>query len=198
MTDQERMTETARTAEEGMSLHEAVAACDELMQVRRRAFGQMLLYLFFLLAIVFMLVLMSVLFLECGSHGSVSSVISFLETSRAGWFAFVAVLSLVFIIVSLYRMHAREYTRLEVAKMGLLRSGVAAAVAGREDRTEVVKALVKDAFSSEAEQRGRLGKKSLESPLPGQPTSDLLTMIVNKLFQMLDDRQGTGKAEKPT
>jgi hypothetical protein len=89
------------------------------------------------------------------------------------------------VFTSLYRFHLREITKNEQYKIGFLRVRIAA---NNNDRlgfqTEVRKALADGAFDFLDGAFSRTRK--IESPLPGHPTSDIVTNIVNRIFEEIE------------
>lgn len=97
---------------------------------------------------------------------------------------FVVVLG---IFTGLYRLHMREIVKNEQHRLGFMRIRIAAVNAGRAGfDTEVRTALTKGAFDAPHEESGVLPRRKVESPLPGHPTSDLASSILNRLFEEVD------------
>lgn len=95
------------------------------------------------------------------------------------------------VFTSLYRLHLREITKNEQYKLGFLRIHIAAwtsTVEGFQD--EVRKTLTEGAFAFAAEESSGSGRKKLESPLPGHPTSDLATIVANQVMERIKNISG--------
>ena len=94
-------------------------------------------------------------------------------------YAFIGVFIVVFgVMMAIYRFHLTEISRAHQYRFGLLRIRIAANnydIPGFD--TEVRQSLTHDAFQFST------GKeKKIESPLPGHPSSDLVTIFLNKFF----------------
>lgn len=88
------------------------------------------------------------------------------------------------VLVSLYRFHLMEIARTEHYKIGFLRIRVAAINSSPGFGSEVRSALTEGAFFFESSKKSRTTK--IESPLPGHPTSDISTAIINKVFEAVE------------
>lgn len=98
-------------------------------------------------------------------------------------YVFVAVFVVVFgVMMAIYRFHLSEISRSEQLKVGFMRIRIAANNYQNEGfSTEVRTALTADAFTYQT------GKdKKIESPLPGHPSSDVGTLLVNKLIDNVE------------
>ncbi len=97
---------------------------------------------------------------------------------------FVIILS---ISTALYRFHQKEMTKNEHYKLGFLRIRIAA---NNNDKdgfgSEVRASLTSGAFTFHSEGLFDKKGKKLESPIPGHPTSELATVIVNKLLEQVE------------
>lgn len=96
----------------------------------------------------------------------------------------VLVSILIGVLVSLYRFHLLEIARTEHYKIGFLRIRVAANNTSKGFGTEVRRALTDGAFTFETTKSGKSGR--VESPLPGHPTSDISTTLINKVLDSVD------------
>ncbi|ARO88286.1 hypothetical protein EBAPG3_011135 [Nitrosospira lacus] len=82
-----------------------------------------------------------------------------------------------------YRLHLREIAKNEQYKLAFHRIRIAANNAQSPGfDSEVRAALTQDAFDVHIEERTIFQRKKIESPLPGLPSSDLATSIVNRLL----------------
>jgi hypothetical protein len=112
-----------------------------------------------------------------------SPLLSNTETYGAG-LIFVVLIS---VLVGLYRMHVREIVKNEHYRLALLRVGIAAANFEKPGYdTKVRVALLNNAFEIPSEPKLFEKTRKLESPLPGHPTSDLMTGIVNKILEKFE------------
>ena len=113
----------------------------------------------------------------------------------AGLIALITIVVSVF--TSLYRFHLREITKNEQYKVAFLRLNIASTVAGENSgSTDLTKTLTENAFTVQQEgstifsRRVRSNESPttmrVESPLPGHPTSELATGIVNKLLEQIE------------
>jgi len=89
------------------------------------------------------------------------------------------------VLISLYRFHLKEVQRYEHFLFGLLRIRIAANNSDLGFGDEVRTALVKDAFSLADNSIFKKDKK-IESPIQGHPTSDITTLILNKIIETVD------------
>ena len=91
------------------------------------------------------------------------------------------------VFTGMYRFHQKEITKNEHHKLGFMRIRIAANNADREGfKDEVRAALTLNAFSVPSDSLFGKKEKEIESPLPGHPTSDLATGMVNKLLEQVD------------
>lgn len=97
-----------------------------------------------------------------------------------------AILVLVIAIVSsIYRFHLREIAKNEQYKLAFLRIRIAANNAGTPGfEGEVRTALTRNPFDIQVEDASLFRRRNVESPIPGHPSSDLATSVINRL---LDD-----------
>jgi hypothetical protein len=90
------------------------------------------------------------------------------------------------VFVGVYRFHLREITKNEQYKLGLMRIRVAANYSAQPGFDgEVRTALTKGAFDMPQEM-GVLGRRRIESPLPGHPSTDIATLFFNRLMEQVD------------
>lgn len=96
------------------------------------------------------------------------------------------------LLTSFYRLHLKEVTKNEQILVGFYRIRIAAnnSSTGFDDYVKYF--LSKDAFT--------FGDKKttdqIESPIPGHPSSDLSTAVINKLIEKLDIKDLTGGKTK--
>ncbi|MCX7176487.1 MAG: hypothetical protein NT159_21700 [Proteobacteria bacterium] len=88
------------------------------------------------------------------------------------------------VLVSLYRFHLLEIARTEHYKIGFLRIRVAANNTSKGFGTEVRRALTDGAFIYESSKPARPGR--VDSPMPGHPTSDISTTLINRVLDGID------------
>lgn len=101
---------------------------------------------------------------------------------------FVGLSVLIFsVFTGMYRFHQKEIAKNEHHKLGFTRIRIAANNADREGfKDEVRTALTLNAFSVPADSLFGNKEKTVESPVPGHPTSDLAAGIVNKLLEQVE------------
>lgn len=93
------------------------------------------------------------------------------------------------ILIALYRVHLKEISKAEQNLIAFYRIRIAANNIKKEGfGSEVRAALTEGAFYQNSESNSSLfgsGKK-VESPIPGHPTSDLLTSVLNKILENVE------------
>ena len=89
------------------------------------------------------------------------------------------------ITVALYRFHLTEIARNEQIKLGFWRIRIAARNTSPGFQTEVRQSLTKDAFAFNRKAQSEKNKE-VENPIPGHPTSDIATTILNKILENMD------------
>ena len=102
----------------------------------------------------------------------------------------LVIVSLTVVVISvftaIYRTHVKETTKNEHYKLGFHRIRVAANNSTNEGfQDEVRTSLIEGAFITQNDSIFKKNDK-IESPLPGHPTSDIATSIVNKLLERVD------------
>lgn len=111
-------------------------------------------------------------------------------------FAILAIFTIVFgVLMSVYRFHLNEIAKAEHYKIGFLRIRIAAHNAAHGYQSEVRIALTDSAFTY-APQTGLFKAKSVESPLPGHPTSDVAALMLDRIlarFDLVDKKKGEDK-----
>ncbi len=91
------------------------------------------------------------------------------------------------IFSSLYRYHQKEISRFESFSFGLHRIRIAANNGNTGFEDEVRTSLVQDAFHYETKTSILdSNKKKVESPVPGYPSSDIATAILNKFLDSIE------------
>jgi len=96
-----------------------------------------------------------------------------------------AMLVIISLAVGLYRFHLKEVSRLEGDKLGFLRIRIAANNYDRPGfQSEVRSALTSGAFRLDTVKTP--ANSNLESPLPGHPSSDLATSLLNRVLDKFD------------
>lgn len=88
------------------------------------------------------------------------------------------------VLMAIYRFHLNEISRAEHFIIGFMRIRVAANNAGDEGfQSEVRTSLTEGAFSHHTVQQKGIVRKQVESPIPGHPTSDVTSILLNKLLE---------------
>jgi hypothetical protein len=91
------------------------------------------------------------------------------------------------ILTGLYRVHIREITKNEQYRLGFMRIRIAANNASTTGFDgEVRTTLTKGAFDSPIEESLLARRWKVESPLPGHPSSDLASSILNRLLEEVE------------
>ncbi len=102
-------------------------------------------------------------------------------------FALLAIFTIVFgVLMSIYRFHLNEISKAEHYTIGFIRIKIAAINDSPGFQSEVRQALTEYAFSFQAGSIGLFKGRNVESPLPGHPTSDAATMILDKLLDKFE------------
>ena len=98
-----------------------------------------------------------------------------------------ALLILVFgVFTSLYRFHLKEIAKYQHYLLGFMRIRIAANNSENGFNTEVRQSLTNEAFSYDTK-TPLIGKdKKIENPLPGHPSADIGTLILNKLIDSME------------
>ena len=106
-------------------------------------------------------------------------------------YALVGVFVVVFgVLMAIYRFHLNEIAKAEHSKLGFMRIRVAANNYDREGfHSEVRQSLTDRAFDYTLPSLIKGKDKIIESPLPGHPTSDVSTVVINKLLEGLEVRK---------
>jgi hypothetical protein len=91
------------------------------------------------------------------------------------------------VLSSTYRFHLKEISKNEQYKMAFLRIRIAATNAGTPGFDgEVRVALTNRPFDIQVEDSASLRHRKIESPMPGNPTSDLGTSVINRLLDEIE------------
>lgn len=98
-----------------------------------------------------------------------------------------ALLILVFgVFTSFYRFHLREIAKYEHFHVGFMRIKIAAHNSEKKYETEVRQALTIDAFNYDTRTSLLNKEKRVDSPIPGHPSSDFGTAIINKVLDSIE------------
>ncbi len=118
-------------------------------------------------------------------YGSLGQYFAIPENFVYGLFAaFVMVFG---VLMAVYRFHLNEIARSEHYKIGFMRIRVAANNYKVEGfGSEVRDSLTNKAFTYNPSSVFKSKEKKVDSPLPGHPTSDLSTIVLNKLLESLE------------
>lgn len=99
------------------------------------------------------------------------------------------------VMMAVYRFHLAEIAKAEHYKIGFMRIRIAANNIEKGFLTEVRLALTDSAFDNGKVLSATGRTKKLESPLPGHPTSDVGTAILNKLLDQVEVHLTTKKRD---
>ena len=109
------------------------------------------------------------------------------QLSSAVLFGFFAIFVIVFsVFTAIYRFHLNEISKAEHYKLGFMRIRIAGANTKPAYQSEVRKALTEHAFAYEKPSHGLFKNKHVESPLPGHPTADITTHLLDKLLDKFE------------
>lgn len=97
---------------------------------------------------------------------------------------------------SFYRFHQKEVSKYEHYLIGFHRIRIAANNSPNKFEDEVRTALTRDAFSYETSNGIFSKDKKIESPLPGHPTSDLATIMINRIFDAIDIKERKARKDE--
>lgn len=87
------------------------------------------------------------------------------------------------IIASYYRYHIKEASKFEQYHIGFLRIRIAGNNSSTGFEDLVKESLTKDAFNFD------ISRKKIENPLPGHPTSDIASTLINKILDNFELKQ---------
>jgi hypothetical protein len=158
------------------SIDEAISACDVHIRSHRSEANKILTILVVLLAGLFSLFYFLPRFSPSTSSAATNYVIFGLCVLVFG------------VLMAIYRFHLTEIAKGEHFQLGFLRIRIAANNIAEGFLSEVRRSLTESAFDY-AKPSIAIGKtRKLESPLPGHPTSDIATFILNKVFEQVEVR----------
>lgn len=89
------------------------------------------------------------------------------------------------VLTSFYRFFLKEISKQEHYLVGFYRIRIAGQNSTTKYDDEVKIALTHNAFNYES-LTGNKNNKNVESPIPGHPTSDITTILLNKILNQLD------------
>ncbi|MBN9484247.1 MAG: hypothetical protein BGO70_12170 [Bacteroidetes bacterium 43-93] len=90
------------------------------------------------------------------------------------------------IFTSFYRFHLKEVAKYEHFLLGFARIQIAASNSQDSYETEVRQSLTHDAFHYETKSSFITNEKRIKSPLPGVPSSDIASAIINKVLDSVE------------
>jgi hypothetical protein len=89
------------------------------------------------------------------------------------------------LLTSFYRFQIKEIAKYEQSRLALSRIRIAGNNYQNGFADIVRQTLVKEAFAHTAEPLGSK-KGKIDSPIPGHPTADLATLLINKIFESVE------------
>ena len=102
-------------------------------------------------------------------------------------YVILALCVLVFgVLMAVYRFHLTEISKVEHYMIGFIRIQIAAHNSSTGYQTDVRRALTDAAFDYTKPPLGPGGKKRIESPLPGHPTTDVATLVLNQILDQIE------------
>lgn len=99
------------------------------------------------------------------------------------------------IVTSFYRFHQKEVSKYEHYLIGFHRIGIAANNSPKKFEDQVRTALTREAFTYETSKGLFSKEKKIESPIPGHPTSDLATIMINRIFDAIEIKERKTKKD---
>lgn len=92
------------------------------------------------------------------------------------------------VFMSVYRFHLKEASKYNHLHIAFLRVRVAGNNTEEGFQSEVRQALTENAFQLELNSAKNVfnSRKKIESPIPGHPSSDLSTLVINKLLDNIE------------
>lgn len=115
------------------------------------------------------------------------------KTGGFTYFILYGIFIIVFsVLISFYRFHQKEISKYEHYLIGFHRIRIAANNSVGKFEDEVRTSLTKDAFVYESSSGLFTKYKKIESPIPGHPTSDIATYMINKIFNSIEIREKKG------
>ena len=171
------------------TIDQAISACDELIANRKQA-AQFILMAIYTITTAFFFLLISYFYyyyFYILKSFPVESKTAEVGISPAVIYAGVGLYVLVFgVMMSVYRFHLVEGAKAEHAKLGFLRVRIAANNTSVGFMSEVREALTRGAFDYQLSGSLLTKKAKIDSPLPGHPTMDLTTAVINKLLEQIE------------
>ena len=105
-----------------------------------------------------------------------------------------AIIIMIFgVFMSIYRFHLKEVAKYEHLHVGFLRIRVAGNNTKTGYQSEVRKSLTENAFNFDISISGDSTTSKVKNPLPGHPTSDISTLLINKLLDNIEFKQKENK-----
>lgn len=108
------------------------------------------------------------------------------DTTKSDYILYAFLIVVFGIFTSFYRFHLKEGAKYEHFLLGLRRIQLAASNSKDKYETEVRQSLTQDAFIYETKSSLITKEKRVENPLPGVPSSDIASSIVNKIFESIE------------
>ncbi len=130
------------------------------------------------------------------TNDSINNLKSNLEKPSTGAYDLIlyGIFILMFsIITSFYRFHQKEVSKFEQYLIGFHRIRIAANNSEKGFDDEVRISLARDAFSYETNKGLFTKERKVESPIPGHPTSDIATLMINRIFDAIDIKERKSK-----
>ena len=101
-------------------------------------------------------------------------------------FAILSAFTVVFgVSMSVYRFHLNEISKTEHYKIGFIRIRIAAESKRKGYQSEVRSALTDRPFDPPA-RAGLVSRNVVSNPMPGNPSTDALTSVLNKILERID------------
>lgn len=173
--------------EEINSIDQAISTCDNYIKEHRTASRNLLFLLILLLGTLYSSI---TYWLIDGAnyHPSAGGIVASTNTeTQTVIYAVVVIFTIIFgVVMSLYRFHLNEISKAEHYKIGFIRIRIAANNNSPGFQSEVRQTLTEQVFSFQPASSGFFKSKNVESPLPGHPTSDIATLIIDKLLDKFE------------
>ncbi|HXP50240.1 MAG TPA: hypothetical protein VN922_09815 [Bacteroidia bacterium] len=115
-----------------------------------------------------------------------------------GYIVYIFGIVVISILTALYRFHLKEISRAQQNLIAFMRIRIAASSYKDGFATEVRKSLTENAFHSDITQTNSAKNKPIESPVPGHPASELSTLVVNKLLEILIQKEKKEQSSEKT
>lgn len=94
------------------------------------------------------------------------------------------------VTTSFYRFHLKEVSKYEHSQLGYYRIRLAIDQSKTGFDDDIKFQIINNAFDIGS----KVSKDKVESPLPGNPSSDIFAMLVNKLTELIDEIRKTRKS----